>query len=103
MYVDIHSKAAERDPDSRGKTTFVNFSLNEATLHVRRNKAKHLGSPTWYVEISNASGYTDGRAEWDSVTRKVTLHLTPTDVNVLLKELLKNDLIKLSGLKVNAV
>jgi hypothetical protein len=103
MYIDIHSKAEERDPGGRGKSTYVNVALKEAALQVRHDKPEHLGSPSWYVEISDTSNYSDGRAEWDPVTRKVTLHLTPTDINVLLKELLKKDLIKLSGLRANAV
>lgn len=102
MYASIHSKAKERNPEGRGKGTFVNIPLEKTTVKVLRDAQEHIDSPSWYLEVRSSNIYSDGRAEWDPVTRDIHLQLTPGDIDVLLKELLKHNLITTAGVKTNA-
>ena len=100
MYVDIHSKAEKRNPESRGKRTFVNVSISEASLQIMREPQEHIGSPPWHVEIRHTREYS--RVDWHSINRTILLQLTPTDIEVLFKELVRQNLLQLTGVTVNA-
>lgn len=102
MFIEIHSKAEERNPETRGKKTFVNFKLKGKFVKLKRDHQPHIDSPPWYVSVKGEHTYTDMRPEWDPVTRKVEVLLTPHDIDLLVKELLRQGLLSLDGLKVDA-
>jgi hypothetical protein len=90
MYVEMHSVDEMKD-ESSGKTSWINSSNYD--LGLTKHKAKHLGSPPWYIAIE-ASQYHHPNGEQD-IKRTVIIHLTPEDIEMLLKTLSDKDLLKI--------